>query len=170
MHRQSRHSGLTLLEMVIVMGILSGVMIFGASTIMGFAQRFTADIQLDRTEKAANRMMAEFASATKSAISYAIYDNAATWKISSATTQGDFILLTRTDGSQIGFAYVSGEAQIIHDPVGLNQVLVCNRSVTLPTGKRFVSMDDGVPGLAWTVNLPIEKAEFRVWAQPLHMQ
>lgn len=170
MRHQSRHSGLTLLEMVIVMGILSGIMIFGASTIMGFAQRFTADIQLDRAERAANRLMAEFAAATESAASYAIYDNVATWKISSATTQGDFILLTRTDGSRIGFAYVSGEVQIIHDPAGVNQVLICNRSVTLPAGKRFAFMDDGVPALAWTVNLPTERAEFRVCAYPLQMQ
>jgi len=170
MPRQNSRAGLTLLEMVIVMGILSGVMILGASTLMGVVQRFTADIQLDRTEKAANRVMTEFATATKAATGFAIYDNAATWKISPIGTQGNFVLVTQADGSQIGFAYVSGEVQIIHEPATLNQVLVCNRSAVPPAGGSFASMEDGIPTLAWAVHLPAEKIEFRVSAQPLHMQ
>lgn len=166
---QRYRSGLTLLEMVIAMGILSGVMVLGASTMMGFAQRFVADMQLDRTEKAANRLMAEFAAATKAAVRFAIYEDATTWTASPAGTRGNFILVTKGDGSQLGFAYASGEIQIIHEPGSLNQPLVCHRFASLPAGS-FAYMEDGIPTLAWAVNLPAEKVEFRVSAQPLHMQ
>lgn len=163
-------AGLTLLEMVIAMGILSGVMLVGASTLMGFARRFVADIQLDRAEKAANRLMAEFATAAKGAVHFAIYEDVSTWTVAPAGTQGNFILLTKADGSQLGFAYASGEVRIIHEPSSLNQILVCHRSAALPPDGRFAFIENGIPTLTWSVNLPAEKVEFRVSAQPMYMQ
>lgn len=166
--RDSSKRGVTLIEMLIATAILSGIMVIGASTMMGFVYRFAADIRLDRTERAANRVMAEFSAAMKSAIGYAIYPDAATWRSTAPTLQGNFLLITKPDGGKIGFAFASGEIQIIDDPGGTNQVLICNRSAA-PTAA-FASLKDGIPTLAWTVNLPAEQVQLQSCAQPLYMQ
>ena len=168
--QSSKPNGFTLMELIIVMAILSGIALLSASTMLGFTHRFTSDLLLDRTERSANRLMAEFSSPMKSARTYAIYPDAVTWQASVPGTDGNFILITGTDGTQTGFAFAGSEVQIIRQPAGTRQILTLHRSAGIKAGGAFAFMDSGLPTLAWQVNLPSEQLHFRTSAQPLYMQ
>lgn len=162
----SRNSGTSLVELLIVSALVSGLLITAASVMTSFVHRMAADLQLERTERAANRLMAEFTSSMARAHSYRIHADATNWGTTSPGTQGNFILLDLPDGTQIGFSYQSGEIQLINIHTG--QRLVCHRNATV--NGTFVSMPDGLPSLNWSVNLPGERVTFRCNANPLYMQ
>ncbi len=158
--------GTSLLELLVVAAMISGLLLTTATVMTGFVYRTATDLQLERTERSANRVMAEFSASISSAVSYAIYPQFANWQTSSPSTQGNFILVTQPNGTQTGFAFDSGEIQIIQLSTGTR--LICHRQAS--TEFSFASMTDGIPTLAWSISLPTEQVSFRCNAQPLYMQ
>lgn|GEM_PF-5512746 len=152
--------------MLVVAAMVSGLLMVAATTMTSFIYRTAMDLQLERTERAANRVMAEFSSMIPEAVAYAIYPQFTNWQTSSPSIQGNFILVTHPNGTQTGFAFDSGQIEIIDFPTGAR--LVCHRQARI--GTHFVSMEDGIPTLTWSVTLPKEQVFFRCNAQPLYMQ
>jgi len=169
---KTTQSGYSLIELVICVGLLTAVFSAVVSVINVFAGRYASDLLTDRTEKAAARIETEYGAAMKSAMSFAIYPDQATWLVNpgNSIVSGNFVLITQTSGRQIAFEEANGNINIINDPANAHEVLQCLSSATLTGSNAFAFQNNGVPTLAWQVALPAEKLTFNACAQPLYMQ
>lgn len=166
-----KREGFSLIEALLSCALVVGIALPTSTVLIQLAGYHATDLAAQRTASNATRVISEFSAAMKSATSFAIYPDEATWVTApnNATASGNFIVITTSTGRQLAVTLAGGIVAIINDPAGEHEALQCC-SQAAAGGNGFVYQQDGVPALAWTVSLPKEQMQFQTCAYPVYMQ